>query len=95
MPGRQTEMIRIESTDGEDEIELSADLLEMLAEGDQSAAEVVGDLAVFGCAQRVHGAVHHAEGEPDEELQVVEEVTMDLFEDRFGATYGEVTGHQH
>lgn len=95
MPGRQTEMIWIESSDGEDEIELSADLLGMLAEGDQSAAEVVGDLAVFGCAQRVHGAVHHSEDDPDEELKVVEEVTMELFEDRFGASYGEMTGHRH
>jgi hypothetical protein len=31
----------------------------------------------------------------DPQLEAVEETTMDLFEERFGATYGELTGHQH
>jgi hypothetical protein len=85
----------IDGPDGEDEVTLPAHLLRMLAEGDESAAEVVGDLAMFGCAQRVHATVHHSEGEADDELQAIEAATMDLFEDRFGATYGEMTGHQH
>jgi hypothetical protein len=90
-----TVTLTIESDEGDDEVTLPRGLLEMLAEGDETPAEVVGDLAMFGCAQRVHMTVHHGEGDVSEELQAIEAVTMDLFEDRFGATYGEVTGHQH
>ena len=88
-------VLTIEGPDGEDEVTLPARLLDMLAEGDESSARVVGDLAMFGCAQRAHGAVHHGEGEADEELQAVEETTMELFEERFGMTYAEATGHHH
>ncbi|MFC7115292.1 hypothetical protein ACFQH2_10495 [Natronoarchaeum sp. GCM10025703] len=52
-------------------------------------------MAMISLAQRIHGAVHHAEAEPSEEVQAIEEQTMDLFEDRFGATFGELTGHDH
>jgi len=87
--------LRIEGPDANDDVTLPAGLLEMLAEGDETDAEVVGDLALFGCAQRIHATVHHQEGEADERLQAIEETTMDLFEERFGMTYGEATGHQH
>lgn len=85
--------IHIDGPDGENDLTLPADLVDLLREGEESAATVVGDLAMFGCAQRVHAAVHHSEG--GEDLEAVEELTMDLFEQRFGATYGELTGHQH
>lgn len=88
-------LIEIEGPDGDSEVTLPSALLEMLAEDDQSAADVVGDLALFGCAQRIHATVHHGEGEVDEELAAIEETTMDLFENRFGVSYGEATGHQH
>lgn len=88
-------LIEIEGPDGDSEVTLPSALLEMLAEDDQSAADVVGDLALFGCAQRIHATVHHGEGEVDEELAAIEETTLDLFENRFGVSYGEATGHQH
>lgn len=91
----ETVTLTIEAPDGDDEITLPAGLLEMLAEGDENYAEVVGDLALFGCAQRAHAVVHHQEGSPDADLVSIEETTMDLFEERFGMTYGEATGHQH
>ncbi|MFB6171798.1 MAG: hypothetical protein ABEJ23_04640 [Haloarculaceae archaeon] len=91
----ETVTLTIEGPDGTDELTLPAALLDMLSEGDETDAEVVGDLALFGCAQRVHGAIHHQQREPSEELAAVEEATMDLFEERFGMTYGEATGHQH
>lgn len=87
--------LHVDGPDGEDTVELPAHLVDLLAEGEQSAASVVGDLALFGCAQRIHATVHHSEGEVDEELADAEGVTMDLFEERFGASYGEMTGHQH
>ncbi len=87
--------LTIDGPDGADEVTLPTELLELLAEGDESAARVVGDLAMFGCAQRIHATVHHGEGETDPGLESVEALTMDLFEERFGASYGELTGHQH
>lgn len=91
----ETVTLTIEGPNGDDEIALPAGLLEMLAEGDESHAQVVGDLALFGCAQRAHAVVHHQEGAPDDDLVSIEETTMDLFEERFGMTYSEATGHQH
>lgn len=91
----ETVTVSIEAPDGEDEVELPAELLQMLAEGDQNGAEVVGDLALFSCAQRVHTTLHHAQGEPPQQIQDVEPVVMELFEERFGQSFGEATGHQH
>jgi high-affinity K+ transport system ATPase subunit B len=87
--------VRIEGPDGEDTVTLPGELLDMLAEEGDTSATVVGDLAVMSCAQRIHATVHHAEGEVDEHLEEVEGTALDLFEDRFGMTFGEATGHQH
>lgn len=95
MATEETLTLRIESDEDGEELEVPAALVDMLAEGDESAPAVVADVALMALAQRVHGAVHHAEGEPDQELQDAEAVTMDLFEDRFGMTFGEATGHSH
>ncbi len=87
----------IDGNDGStDEVTLPGTLLDLLAEsGEEPRAEVVGDLAMFSCAERIHSAVHHTQGEPDDDLAAAEEATMALFEERFGATFGEMTGHQH
>jgi hypothetical protein len=91
-----TVTVEIESSDdGTDRIELPTALIEMLSEGEEDAATVVGDIAMFGCAQRIHGAIHHGQGEPSQEVQDVESETMELFEERFGATFEELTGHDH
>ncbi|WP_135535119.1 MULTISPECIES: hypothetical protein [Halostella] len=88
--------ITVESSDdGTDEITLPENLIEMLSEGEEDAATVVSDIAMFGCAQRIHGAIHHSQGEPSQEIQDVESETMELFEERFGATFEELTGHDH
>jgi hypothetical protein len=88
--------VTLESEDGAtDELAVPTDLLDMLAEGDETAPEVVGDVAMFGFAQRIHGAVAHSEGEVDDELEAVEDRKMDLFEQRFGRTFAELTGHDH
>jgi hypothetical protein len=95
MTDTDTVELSIDGEDGDDTLTLPAELVDMLREGDESAAQVVGDLAMFGCAQRIHATVHHAEGGVDPQLEEVEQLTMDLFEKRFGASYGELTGHQH
>ena len=91
-----TVTLTLESEEDVDELTLPRRLVDMLRESDdETAPEVVGDVAMMGFAQRIHGAVHHAEGEPGEEIAEVEELTLDLFEERFGATFGELTGHSH
>jgi hypothetical protein len=87
--------LAIEGPEDTDTVTLPSRLLEMLAEGDETPSQVAGDLVAFGCAQRIHASVHHAEGDVDEELVEVEALMMDTFEERFDASFGDLTGHQH
>ncbi|MEF8840926.1 MAG: hypothetical protein V5A62_04780 [Haloarculaceae archaeon] len=90
-----TVTLTVESEESSDELTLPAHLIDLLKEGEETPAEVVGDLAMMGCAQRIHATVHHSEGEVDPTIQQLEDLTMELFEARFGASYGEMTGHSH
>lgn len=81
--------------DSTDSVRIPTGLLELLAEDDNPPATVIGDLALLGCAQRIHAAVHHSHEESDTDLEALEEATMELFEERFGASYAELTGHAH
>ena len=90
-----TVTLRIESDEDEDDVTLPSEMLELMREGEESDPEIVGDLALFSCAQRIHATVHHAEGGDTEQYRDIEERTMELFEDRFGASYAELTGHDH
>ncbi|PSP47392.1 hypothetical protein BRC75_09915 [Halobacteriales archaeon QH_7_69_31] len=91
----ETVTLSIEGDAETDEVTLPVGMLDLLREADESDAEVVGDLALFSCAQRIHATVHHAEGGDTERYRAIEERTMALFQERFGATYGELTGHDH
>ncbi|MFC6835675.1 DUF7545 family protein [Halomarina ordinaria] len=95
MTNDDTVQVSIDAGDGEDQVTLPSNLLDLLAEDGQNAAEVVGDLALMSCAQRIHATVHHSQGEVDERLQAIEDTTLDLFEERFGMSFGEATGHDH
>jgi hypothetical protein len=91
----QTTTVTIDAADGStDEVSVPRGLLGMVATPDQTQAETVGDVLLLSFASRAHNAVHHGE-DPDEELEAQEAHVMDLFEDRFGVTFGEATGHQH
>jgi len=93
----ETVTLTIEADDGtEDELTVPTSLLAMLREeDDETPPEIVGDIAMFGLAQRVHGAIHHGQGDAPEELVDAEAQIMELFEERFGATFDELTGHSH
>ncbi len=91
----ETVSVTLETDDASDEIEVPTTLVDMLGEGNEDVSTVVGDLAVLGLAQQAHGVVHHGQGETSPELEEAEELMMELFEDRFGQTYAEVTGHGH
>lgn len=90
-----TVTLTIESEDDRDELTVPSALIDLLEEDGESAPEIVGDVALFGMAQRIHAAVHHAHDEPGEDLRDLEDLTMELFEQRFGLTFGEATGHDH
>jgi hypothetical protein len=91
----ETVTVRLETEEASDELEVPLAIIELLDDGEESVPTVVGDLAMLGIAQQAHGIVHHSQGEISEELEDAEELTMELFEERFGQSYGEVTGHSH
>lgn len=88
-------VITISGPEGEEDVTLPEQLFDVLANEDETAADVVGDILVLSCAQRVHALVHHSDDEVGEELDAVEDRMLSLFEDRFGVTFAEATGHSH
>lgn len=87
--------ITVEAGGESEEILVPEALIERLDQADEGPAMVIADVASMGLAGRVHALVHHAEDAPDEELTVAEERMLDRFEERFGVSYGEATGHSH
>lgn len=82
--------------DGETaDLTLPRALVEALGDGDEPAAEIVADVAQMGFTSRAHMLVHHDDGEVPSELEAAEERARELFEQRFGTTYAEATGHDH
>ncbi|MFC4448270.1 DUF7545 family protein [Halorussus aquaticus] len=93
----ETVTYTIESPDGDtEELTLPTGIVDALREDDsETAPEVLGDLTMLSFAQQAHALVHHAHEDPDEAVLANEEKTMELFEERFGQTFGEMTGHSH
>ncbi|MCU4739821.1 hypothetical protein OB955_09790 [Halobacteria archaeon AArc-m2/3/4] len=91
----ETITFTIESETGDtDDVTIPASLIELLSEGDQSPTEAVGDITLLSFASRAHHLVHHGEG-VEGDVEDAEAEIMDQFEERFGVTFGEATGHQH
>ena len=76
----------------EDNVTIPTGLVELFAEDGQEPAEVLGDIALLSFASRAHHIVHHEDGE---DIEAEEARAMELFEERFGVSYAEATGHQH
>jgi hypothetical protein len=91
----ETTTVSIEMDGDSDEFEVPRALTEALSEDEETSAEVVGNLALLGLAQQAHGIVHHGHGDVGETLEAAEEATLDEFEERFGQSFQEMTGHSH
>ena len=92
----ETQTFTIEGPDGDtDDVELPTGLVDVLSEQGDEPSTVVADIACMAFAQRAHAIVHHSEGETPADLGAVADSMEDIFEDRFGVTFGEATGHQH
>jgi hypothetical protein len=91
----ETTTVTLEDAEGTDELTVPTALIDLLSEDGESSVDVVGDLAMLGLAQQAHGLVHHSRGDVDAAIEDAEQLTMELFEQRFGQTYAEVTGHDH
>ena len=87
--------VRIEADGDEADVSIPAALIERLSEPGDAPADVLADVVVMAFAGRAHALAHHAEGEPDDALAAAESAMMDRFEERFGLTYAEATGHSH
>jgi hypothetical protein len=87
--------VTIDAGGDETEISVPEALISALSEPDDSPCDVVADLVVMSFAGRAHALLHHSEGEPDDDLREAEAEMMDRFEERFGVSYGEATGHSH
>jgi hypothetical protein len=92
---QETVTVRLEAGDASDELDVPQTVVELLSEDGDDVTDVIGDLAMLGLAQQAHGIVHHSQGEVGDEIAEAEELTMDLFEERFGQSYAEMTGHDH
>ncbi|MFB6124385.1 MAG: hypothetical protein ABEJ59_00305 [Halanaeroarchaeum sp.] len=91
----ETISIDVAVDDETDSVELPARLVDLFREEEtETDAQIVADMVVMAFAERAHAIVHHGQG-GDEDLEAIESATMDRFEERFGMTYGEATGHSH
>ncbi len=91
----ETTTVTIEVEGEQDEFSVPVALTEALSEGEETSADVVGNLALLGLAQQAHGIVHHSHGDVGEELEAAEQAMLDEFEQRFGQSFEEMTGHSH
>lgn len=91
----ETVTVTIATDETSEELTVPVGIIDLLNETDESVPTVVGDLAMLSLAQQAHGIIHHSQGTVDEEVEAAEALTMDLFEDRFGQSFAEMTGHDH
>lgn len=92
-----TETYTIEGPDGDTEqVELPEGLVDVLAEQGERSTEVVGDVTLLSFVERAHAIVHHSEDEAvADDIEQINRTAEELFEERFGVSFAEATGHDH
>jgi len=95
----ETTTVTLETDDATDTLEIPVALIDLLTEGDEEIPTVVGDIAIFGLAQRVHTAIHHSEGDPaaavDADIEAIETALDEEFQKRFGSSFEDLLDHSH
>ncbi len=91
----ETVTVTLETDEHSDELEVPVAAIDLLNESEEGAPTVIGDLALLGVAQQLHGIIHHTQEEVGEDVEEAEQRTMELFEERFGRSFAEMTGHDH
>ena len=88
--------VTVETDDDADELTLPAEILELYREEpSETDAQIAADMVVMAFTERAHALAHHGEGEDLEDIEAIESEMLDAFEERFGLTYAEATGHSH
>jgi tRNA(Ser,Leu) C12 N-acetylase TAN1 len=92
----ETETYTIEAPNGAtDTVDLPEGLVDVLSEQGEEPASVVAEVTLLAFVQRAHSIVHHSEGEVPDDLLEINEKAEELFEERFGVSFAEATGHHH
>ena len=91
----ETVTVTHETDDESDELEIPVDAIDLLNEGEEGVPTVLGDLALLGVAQQIHGIIHHTQEDVGEDVEAAEQKTMELFEERFGQSFADMVGHDH
>jgi hypothetical protein len=81
--------------DETDEFELPEGLVDILAEQGERPPTVVAEITLLAFVQRSHAMVHHTDDEVPGDLEAINQKAEKLFEERFGTSFGEATGHDH
>jgi len=91
----ETVTVTIETDEDSDELEVPVEAIDLLNEGEEGVPVVLGDLALLGVAQQIHGIIHHTQEDVGADIEAAEEKTMELFEERFGQSFADMVGHDH
>lgn len=89
-----TEPVFITLTAGEIErkVELPRGFVELLREGDECTADVVGDLLLLTSTQRIYETVTYSENDPGPEFERINDRLQELFEAEFDVSFHRVIG---
>ncbi len=91
-----TIQVSVETETDADQLELPTEILELYRESpEETDAQIASDMLMMAFTERAHALAHHGEGEEMPEIEAIEGDMMELFEERFGVSYAEATGHSH
>jgi len=92
----ETDSFTIEGPDGTSEtVEIPAGLADVFTEQGEDATAVVADFVVQAFAQQTHAVVHHSQDDVPADLDALNDQMEEIFEERFGVSLADATGHSH
>lgn len=89
----ETVAFTVESGDERTELELPAALVDLIGTAEDARTDVVADVAMLACTQRMYEAVRSSEGAVGDDIHDIEADTRELFEEQFGTSFEKLTGY--